>query len=132
MSRSVSESSTGVPCPVCGSPLLGLDPAGICMGSMCLVCGYRGPVATNSAYRTISQDDALYSKRINCDEDDRKRLITSVAVILGIGVIAARRIVDGKGPVASERRAEDIVRLVRAFRAAGFDAQIDPQFPWSL
>jgi hypothetical protein len=62
----------------------------------------------------------------------RARAAAAVRAALGVGLPAARDLIASDQPIARDVKAQEVQRLARALRPAGFGVRVDPQFRWTL
>jgi len=75
-----------------------------------------------------AQDPTRYTARILWEPSHRKQTIISLGQILGVGVRAARDLIDHDTPIAENISALEVSELMYRVAAAGMTLRVDPPF----
>lgn len=77
-------------------------------------------------------DETRYTVRIACDAANRKQALVRLGQADGIGLQAAREMLEQRRPLAENLSALEVSKLADRYRAVGLDVEVEPAFRWKL
>ena len=93
----------------------------------------RAPTPPASGEERAQNDARLYDVwLVIAPGTDRKRAIAGVGNALGIGVAAARDLLDSGRVLADLVDAREVIRLGKLMRGLGLDIRVEPPFRWTI
>lgn len=80
----------------------------------------------------MAMDSTRYKVWVACDSDNWKQMVVRLSRYHGLGLKAAREILDNETPLATDLTALESAELARRYVAEGVAVRFEPEFRWRL
>lgn len=113
-------------CPQCASPTEQIR-EGRVSGTRCPKCGWSVVTTETDA---IDRDATLYEVRIIHSDYHNEAQVKTVARMLGVNFLQARRLLHEKDPLVFQGRAREVLRIKADMEKMHIPYSILPSFDW--